>query len=82
MKKTSSDNGAGFSYRNSYRKLLIIFQYGRYFFRPLRLKMVFPKNLKIRMNTRKTRNHKGCGPFALMVELRGVEPLKSVLKTA
>lgn len=82
MKKTSSDNGAGFSYRNSYRKLLIIFEYERRFFRPLRLKMVFSKNLKTRMNTRKTRNHKGCGSFVLMVELRGVEPLKMGLKPA
>nr|DAH42613.1 MAG TPA: hypothetical protein [Caudoviricetes sp.] len=31
IKKTSSDNGAGFSYRNSYRKLLIIFEYERRF---------------------------------------------------
>ena len=44
--------------------------------------MVFPKNLKTRMNTRKIRNHKGYGSFVLMVELRGVEPLKMGLKPA
>jgi hypothetical protein len=33
-------------------------------------------------NTRKARNHKGCGSFAFMVELRGVEPLKMGLNPA
>nr|DAG00088.1 MAG TPA: hypothetical protein [Siphoviridae sp. ctBeL15] len=30
----------------------------------------------------KTRNHKGCGSFTFMVELRGVEPLKMGLNPA
>ncbi len=40
------------------------------------------KNTQTRTNTRKARNHKGCGSFTFMVELRGVEPLKMGLNSA
>ena len=43
--------------------------------------MVFPENLKTRMNTRKTRNNNGCGHLYFVVGVGGLEPLKNGLKT-
>nr|DAI80070.1 MAG TPA: hypothetical protein [Caudoviricetes sp.] len=43
--------------------------------------MVFRKTLKTRMNTRKARNHNGCGHLLFMVGVGGLEPLKNGLKT-
>lgn len=51
------------------------------FFRPVRQKMMFPKNPQTRMNTRKTHNHKGCGFSCFVVGVGGLEPPASWSRT-